>query len=534
MPKRSPLKKIVKTITKEKRRKNAKLMANVKRAMAQPKRQKARGGLGVSSLPVRHAPPKMQLQTKEMGQVQRVSGTEFVTTVTAVSGALLPGGILFSKTNVCDPLATRLERLAEIYERWRVHKLTYHFIPTLASTFSGTLIMAQEPDVTATYDSPTTNLQRLMSLKGNCVFQVWERAAVPISPARDFTSLWTFDNSLSGDRLVEAGTMIMACVAAGTMTSNLQIGSIELEYDFEFYSLRNSENTATDQPPWLGFDGTNFSSLLTTYGPPIVNGLMSLFSSAATGGSYPAYAPLLKVARDFIAWAIPSPRAALGYTPVLRGSSKIAPYSSEIAGLPRGVYMITLLFYTAELTPPVINIQPDPGLISHATLLWASFSAHETTSGCNLGWHQEATVDSPAPDGFEDWLHATSASWAFYIDAERGFYDFKVASAGAADIHMYATICAHSSDLVSSWVVGAPRCPRPRPGRAFRGETRRSLRIETKEPASPEYAPSSPVEAPKVEASSSSSRGEPVITTTTKPPTLKRGRLSTTKPASVK
>jgi len=328
--------------------------------------------LGVSSRPIsRSLESKLFMGGRNASsRRQRVVGREYITTLKVNSDvALAAGGILYSKANKCNPLNTRLERFASLFERWKANRYTYHFIPSAATTREGTLIFASEPDPLALYSDTSTNVAKLMALSGSSVKQVWQEAVTPMPASRDYTSLWTNDISPlaadANDRLCFAGTHIVAIAALGTGTSAITTGSelgiLELEYDIEFYDPRLNFDTTTDKSEWWQMTFPQFKQIVAlSANNAMISGFMRYYMEklpalGAWATAYQGLMSIVKIYQDFVNWSNPSseqeedvPDAAPPR--LLRvGKGRSNPYSSEAVGFPPGEYNFQVGFFHNDL-----------------------------------------------------------------------------------------------------------------------------------------------------------------------------------------
>jgi hypothetical protein len=175
----------------------------------------------------------------------RVKGTEFIR-VLVMPDTITSGTVLFSTPNVAGPMNTRLANFAAIFERWRPYKYNYRYVPSVPTTVAGSIILASDPDVSALYpDGSTSNIPRLTSLTGHRMTALWQPAVCGIASSADYTSLWTTDESSgetsSVDARFDAAGQFVACIVTppgSSFDAGTSIGSLELEYDIEFFRPR--------------------------------------------------------------------------------------------------------------------------------------------------------------------------------------------------------------------------------------------------------------------------------------------------------
>jgi hypothetical protein len=175
----------------------------------------------------------------------RVKGTEFIRVLTLPTG-FESGTVIYSTPNVAGPMNTRLANFAAIFERWRPYKYNYRYVPSVATTVAGSIVLASDPDVAADYpDTNTSNIPRLTSLTGHRMTALWQPAVCGIASSSDYTSLWTTDvtagvTSTVDDRFDAAGQFVLCLVTppGSNFEPGSAIGSLELEYDIEFFRPR--------------------------------------------------------------------------------------------------------------------------------------------------------------------------------------------------------------------------------------------------------------------------------------------------------
>jgi len=218
----------------------------------------------------------------------RVTGTDFICAVVqpATNSA---GSIVLQLLNSPDPVSTRLAQFAPLYERWKARVYRYRFNSALPTTALGTLIMGQDPDPIGLYSSAVATVSRLRCLPGSQMFHPWDNASCELPTSRDYTSLWTQDSSTGAanpdDRLHAAGQMVMAIASPTNVSANSALGTLELEYDIEFYSPRLgfsdlSKSTPIKLPPSI-FPITGISAAKPII-QTAVNHLVGLAAGSAT------------------------------------------------------------------------------------------------------------------------------------------------------------------------------------------------------------------------------------------------------------
>lgn len=175
------------------------------------------------------------------GQSIRATGVEYITTVTVPSGEVA-NTIYYNRRNNCAIPRTRLALIASIFQRWHPRKYTYMFVSSQPATTPGTLVFSQDPDPTTVWVSGETGVVgRMRTATGSQMKQTWQHTHCELPSSKDYTSLWTVDNSTTvtdSDRLDLAGQYLIAAAAPTGLAAGTTLGIIELHYDIEFYVPR--------------------------------------------------------------------------------------------------------------------------------------------------------------------------------------------------------------------------------------------------------------------------------------------------------
>jgi hypothetical protein len=442
-----------------------------KRAPVSGARKPKDGYFGVSSLALKRGTNKFSQSSNLNRHTQRVVGTELIGRV-RLNAAPESGQVVFSKKNAANPLGTRLERIAPLYKRWRVHRYTYRFIPTLPTTTAGSFVIAQDPDPLASY-SPIddSNINRLMTLEGAEMRQVWQASECRLSPFGDYTSLWTADLAPTvddpSDRLCYAGQFLLVLSSAGTLTSTSDLGYIELDYDIEFFSPNLSTQSIDDNVPWTNYLYSVWQTFTSTKQSDSFNGYFSdLLNSSYLSSE--AVGTLFKVLRDVLMWAAPAP--------MICGPSA-GPYTSEPQGVPRGAYMMQI-FMGSLLS------------VAGASVIFAAESPNSPDAYwfAGQGTSERKSITAGNTTGPDGTIFTWSVSWfgSFIVNSERGFpalYVTNGATPPHADTRFYMRLSAHDQGFL--FAPGAPGTalfkrvlapPRELPHRSERLESKDSLR----------------------------------------------------------
>lgn len=191
--------------------------------------------------------------SRRFGNGLRVRGSDFLQTILTPS-AITAGGVLLSST-ISPPQfdGTRIKQMAALFERYEVNSWQFHFVPSVASTTQGLLLMYPEYDV-ADSVGPTP-IQQGEAHMGSVMFNIYTEAGVEFVRNDPFTDLFV-DPTGSDERLTAIGKLIL--LAVSNVPTNLEIGSLFMTYDINFYIPQLS-------PPILGTQLGNVPSVAAAY-----------------------------------------------------------------------------------------------------------------------------------------------------------------------------------------------------------------------------------------------------------------------------
>lgn len=180
--------------------------------------------------------PKKKSHKKNKGStVNRVKGQIMLSSPTNMSA----GGLWVSDRYEIDTsLASTWATLALVYQRWKIHSLTFKFVPLLSTSSNGLCFMAVLEDPESTTPSSEQELMNQRVTKaGGIRFPLTLRW-------RPRHELWWFtqDNLAQDDRLEMPGDFVFA-TSAGTASANP--GRIFVHYDVSFDLVTNSNVSIT-------------------------------------------------------------------------------------------------------------------------------------------------------------------------------------------------------------------------------------------------------------------------------------------------
>ncbi len=147
---------------------------------------------------------------------------------TSASGLFAYTAFLFSTS-----LNTRWAALANLYQRWRIKWMKFHYRGQVSTTYNGRVAMGVNEDADG---ANPTSFAQLMEVRCAAQCQGWSSMNLTYRPSRE-TWLWTADLSLNEDRLEYPGFLM---VATGSFTSAVVPGYIWYEYEVEFSNPCNS------------------------------------------------------------------------------------------------------------------------------------------------------------------------------------------------------------------------------------------------------------------------------------------------------
>jgi len=345
--------------------------------------------IGVSSQAMNVRSTSRNLTTMRSNRV-------YIGALTGKNG-LAPGDLLFSRRNYASVPGSLLQIDANTNTRWRVHKQRYVIEPSVGSTASGQIIVAQDPDPTSKYSDNSTNIQQLSVLKGSSIHQTWQRVTCDMPRTKQHDNLFTQDVDIASDDYTErfsaAGNFFVACIAVGDMGSDTYtVGSIFLEYTYEFYEPRLQLNLVSDP--------TIFSAT------PSAAQASSWFSTGASyWQSFMSFVGTLTLATDSIYSAVDAINMWFNYLPYQLGLS----YSdNKPRGKPDGCR------YDLGVSP-YERVGYGPGLYANRMKIWMTTNTvaqifdyfYNPPTSSASGWAWDFTSSGGAVSSYPNQDHAT-------------------------------------------------------------------------------------------------------------------------------
>lgn len=392
----------------------------------------------------------MSIHAKEVSSTKsslRQAATVFIETLMIPGNVAVPNGtIIWSRRNTVSIPNTSLAVQSLLYNRWRVHRWTYRFVPSVAISYAGSIIGATDPDPLSSYTVSSSNVGRLTNLPGMNMSNASQGITFSHPLQKDFTDLWVVDLNPSTtdftDRFCAAGNSMIAVSSTGDIFGGQEIGVILLDYDIELYDPR-LDATALSCRPTIGLGTpTNIFNLLADalsgYGAgniPICDWFMKLIGKIPSTTALSTLTYLSDIIRTKFEWSSWTSAFSSAEYKMLKGSA--AP--TETAGFPPGNYNLQLV-----ITRP--NSATGPWTNSNSPLIYFNTPINSDTLrvvGQGGDCIEYISYDSVAasygvisPITAVRYKYAIRVNLSFYITQSRGYYDtrFSANSTPATDI----------------------------------------------------------------------------------------------------
>jgi len=176
--------------------------------------------------------------------ITSILGTDFISTISSIFSSsegknsyAQPGDVLMSiPLNPKQIQSTRLQTMGSLYEKFLFRKCSIRYTPIAPSTTVGQLVGYVEYDVeNQPPESGEQNLKRAFASYKCKPFQVWQSGSWPVE-IRDPTASYYMDEDPLQPRLANQARFIL--MAASEFTTELSLGTINIEYAAEFYYPR--------------------------------------------------------------------------------------------------------------------------------------------------------------------------------------------------------------------------------------------------------------------------------------------------------
>jgi len=160
---------------------------------------------------------------------ERIRGHEYLSPIS--SGAKTTGqNILNLQLNPINLDNSRLQKFANLYEKYVFRKFTLHYITAQATSTTGQYIMSYDKD-TADNTPPASaaGVTQYFAMQDAVISSAWQNSSLPCSLTDPQDFYYTNYSGYEG-RIVFQGQVYMACASDGTF-----VGSIWIEYDIELW-----------------------------------------------------------------------------------------------------------------------------------------------------------------------------------------------------------------------------------------------------------------------------------------------------------
>lgn len=200
----------------------------------------ARGRGGIANIQVgigrKFAMAKRELQFSESnrhakwGNGLKVRGCDYYGSITTPS-SVSEGSVLINQIIALNQFdQTRIKQFGALFERYQVNSWRFYYVPAVASTVQGQLLMYPEYDVA---DSVGSNPMRSgLAHMGSDLFNVYTETSIQFVHADPFTDLFVSPDG-TDTRLSAIGKLIV--LAGPNVPASTALGSIYMEYDIDFY-----------------------------------------------------------------------------------------------------------------------------------------------------------------------------------------------------------------------------------------------------------------------------------------------------------
>lgn len=179
----------------------------------------------------------------KLGSGSRLVGSDYVGTLTT-GLTPTPGTVLLDISVAPGEFDnTRIQQFAALFERYRVRKWTFWYIPSVPSTQAGQFLSYPDYDVSDAL-SPTLPLNEAMAHMGSQLFNVYSETPVQFDRVDPFTDLFT-DAEGTDPRLTYVGRL--RYLACSNLAVNTTYGSIYMEYDIDFFIPQLQSGTLPTQ-----------------------------------------------------------------------------------------------------------------------------------------------------------------------------------------------------------------------------------------------------------------------------------------------
>ncbi len=215
-----------------------------------------------------------------VAQIRVKKRERFATLVTTASGTGVVGTWYVNAGNMASSTNSYLARQAQLFDHYRFHKLSFHYVPIVSTATAGNLIMGADmdaQDITPTDSFGMTNLSLGYS-EGN----VWapQTFNVDVSKVKD----------QGRDRIVRSTTnqLVNNAVLFDTCSlyafvegtpANTTLGYVDIEYDVSLKGVNRNANPGSNSISVIGAATVKFAGVTITPGGLYANTVFASFQA---------------------------------------------------------------------------------------------------------------------------------------------------------------------------------------------------------------------------------------------------------------
>lgn len=279
------------------------------------------------------------------------SGEDFWQNIPA--GTYTAGQVILTSPLITSQMGSWLKTLLQLYEKWRITSLAMRYVPSVATTQAGNVVMFFDPDPTNNWGSYTAGpdlIKRAFTLAGRVDFSLWQATT-----ARSPPSQWLWTQAQGSDpRLYQAGSFVVLCVTGFTAANDF--GALHMDWSVE--AVNKSYNQAA-------FSMTVATAVVMTPGPPTnpfyIAG-QSMSPMAGGGGQYDPDMTCSLALGVPLAYVPNAQAASTNMVDILGGNHMLSVPTGPIMAFPAGEYLVnTGIVGNTTLSPAVYSLTPCAG-----------------------------------------------------------------------------------------------------------------------------------------------------------------------------
>lgn len=161
----------------------------------------------------------------------RVRGRSLVSLASSTNST---GLFVLDSFDIDSTFLTSLGTISNAFEKWRVNRLKFTWVPNCPTSFKGTIYFACLDDPN---ESSPTSPDTILNCRVACCTTCYQRASMTFVPLNKSRWLYTRDQVTSDDRWEMPGVFL---AATGSFDSTQSPGRFLVEYDVEFQGVTNS------------------------------------------------------------------------------------------------------------------------------------------------------------------------------------------------------------------------------------------------------------------------------------------------------